>query len=171
MQWQIQDFPKVGAPTPKVDVKSYYLVDFPPQNCMKLKEFGLRGCVPGAPLDPPMNMELILANIRWMNASAFLVTGRNEVLTKVIFSQACVILSTGGGVWSRGGSPNFQGGSSKFSGGVPPNFGGVPPKFQGGFLQIFGGGSPPENGQRSAGTHPTGMHSCFGQCKWYIYLQ
>ena len=58
------------------------------------------------------------------------ITGRNEVLAKVIFSQACVILFTGG------------------------------------FLQIFGGGlvpggSPPEYGQRSVGTHPTGMHSCF----------
>ena len=108
---------------------------------MKLKEFGLRGRVPGAPLDPPMNMELILANIRWMNASAFLVTGRNEVLTKVIFSQACVILSTGGGgVWSRGGSPNFQGGSSKFSGGVPPNFGGGSSKISGGVSPNFRGG-------------------------------
>ena len=35
-----------------------------------------------------------------------------------------------------------------------------------GILQIFGGsskfsgGSPPEYGQHSAGTHPTGMHSC-----------
>ena len=68
-----------------------------------------------------------------------------------------------------------------FGGGVPPNFrGGV--FFWGGFLQIFfgggssklffggtGGGSPPEYGQRSAGTHPTGMHSClfcFGLLPW-----
>ena len=59
----------------------------------------------------------------------------------------------------------FRGGFLKFWGdGVPPNLGG--------FLQIFGGvppgvpphftegGSPPEYGQHSAGTHPTGMHSC-----------
>ena len=67
----------------------------------------------------------------------YLVTGRNEVLAKVIFSQACVILFTGrqGGSGSRG--------SSKFLG-----------------VSIFSGGSPPEYGQRSAGTHPTGMHSC-----------
>ena len=58
-----------------------------------------------------------------------LITGRNEVLAKVIFSEACVILSTGGGVVS---APNFRGGCLQFS----------------------------EYGQRSAGTHPTGMHSC-----------
>ena len=79
-----------------------------------------------------------------------LFTGRNEVLAKVIFSEACVILSTGGMVWSRG-SP-ILGGSSKFSGRgvflqiflggggvVPPNFWGVS-KFSGG-LQFLGGSS------------------------------
>ena len=35
---------------------------------------------------------------------------------KVIFSQACVILFTGGGVWSRGGVSNFSGGSPIFLG-------------------------------------------------------
>ena len=76
----------------------------------------------------------------------------------------------GGLFW--GGVPlNFLGGGGCLFGGVPPNFrGGVPPKFFGGvsffwgFLQIFGGGSPPEYGQRSAGTHPTGMHSCMDMC-------
>ena len=29
VQWGIQDFPEVGAPTPKVDVKSYYFWIFP----------------------------------------------------------------------------------------------------------------------------------------------
>ena len=39
------------------------------------------------------------------------VTGRNEVLAKVIFSQVCVILSTGGvPAWSRGVSEIFRGG-------------------------------------------------------------
>ena len=51
MQWQIHDFPKVGAPTPKVDVKSYYLVDFPPPKKTawnwKNMDFG------GASLAPP----------------------------------------------------------------------------------------------------------------------
>ena len=85
----------------------------------------------------------------------------------------------GGGIFVGGGSSKFWGGffwggSSKFLGGGyflggPPNFGGY---FfgggyflgGGGFLQIYfwgGGGSPPEYGQRSAGTHPTGMHSCY----------
>ena len=79
-----------------------------------------------------------------------IITGRNEVLAKVIFSQASVIHSVhGGGVWSRGGAPNFQGGFLQICGGVPPNFrggflqifkgGGVPPNFFGGFLQILGG--------------------------------
>ena len=50
-------------------------------------------------------------------------TGRNEVLAKVIFSQASVIHSVHGGggsdpVGGGGVPPNFQGGSSKFSGGV-----------------------------------------------------
>ena len=135
-------------------------------------------------------------------------TGRNEVLAKVIFSQACVILFTGGVFFwggflqifggclffGGGGSTNFWGGvffwggSIKFSGGclfwggIPPNFRGVclfwgvPPnfygggvffsggssKFSGGSSKFSGGGvSPSEYGQRSAGMHPTGMHSCF----------
>ena len=45
--------PEVGAPTPKVDVKSYYLANFFPKNCMKMKKFGPRG-VHGAPLDTPI---------------------------------------------------------------------------------------------------------------------
>ena len=79
-----------------------------------------------------------------------IITGRNEVLAKVIFSQASVILLTGGGVVSN------------FSGGGSPTFprGGVVSNFSGG-LQFSGGGGSPEYGQRSAGTHPTGMHSCY----------
>ena len=114
-----------------------------------------------------------------------LITGRNEVLAKVIFSQACVCPQGGclvpggclfwggsskcfgggvflggflqifrGGVFFGGGSSNFLGGSSKFSGVGSSKF------FLGGVF-LWGGGSPPEYGQRSAGTHPTGMHSCF----------
>ena len=45
-----------------------------------------------------------------------------------------------------GGSPIFQGGLQFFRG----------------VLQFFlGGRGSPEYGQRSAGTHPTGMHSCY----------
>ena len=71
-------------------------------------------------------------------------TGRNEVLAKVIFSQASVCPQ--GGVSARG-VLQILGGVLFFGGGVA--------------LQIFGGGSPPEYGQRSAGTHPTGMHSSY----------
>ena len=52
-----------------------------------------------------------------------------------------------------------------FTGGVSPIFGGlqffegVSPISVGG-VSNFSGGSPPEYGQRSAGTHPTGMRSC-----------
>ena len=49
IQWRIQDFPGVGAPTSKVGVKSYYLVNFFPENCMKIKEIGPRGRVSGTP--------------------------------------------------------------------------------------------------------------------------
>ena len=71
-------------------------------------------------------------------------TGRNEVLAKVIFSQACVcpqgggapdfaLIFRGGGLFFGGVPPNFQGGCV-FLGGVPPTFSG------GGFLQISRGG-------------------------------
>ena len=63
-------------------------------------------------------------------------TGRNEVLSKVIFSQASVILFTG---WVSGlvpgGVSNFLGVSNFFGG--SPNFRGVS-KVLGG-LQIYGG--------------------------------
>ena len=80
------------------------------------------------------------------------------------------IFRGGGGV-----PPIFRGGSSNFSGGV---WSGGFLQFFGGFLQFFGGGGSsnfsggvccsgtppgqqtPEYGQLSAGTHPTGMHSC-----------
>ena len=53
-------FPGVGMQTPKVGVKSHYLVNFS-EKCMKIKEIGPRGCaslrapLPRA-LDPPMRM-------------------------------------------------------------------------------------------------------------------
>ena len=106
--------------------------------------------------------------------------GRNEVLAKVIFLQACVCPQGGvsnfsGGVWSPifwgGVVSNFLGGWSPIFGGVVSNFfwGGWSPIFRGGGLQFFGGGWSSifrgglqlEYGQRLAGTHPTGMHSCY----------
>ena len=101
---------------------------------------------------------------RW--CANYLITGRSEVLAKVMFLQASVILSTGGSPIFRGGL-QFFGGSPIFLGGVSPIFQGGASKFLGGCLQFFGGspifrgGLQPEYGQRSAGTHSTGMHSCF----------
>ena len=81
-----------------------------------------------------------------------LVTGRNEVLAKVMFLQASVILSTGGGgrvsKLSGGASSKFSGGFLQiFFGGFPPNLGGsskfsggVPPNFRGRGSSKFSGG-------------------------------
>ena len=52
---------------------------------------------------PNMLMMLILALM-------VLITGRNEVLAKVIFSQACVILSTVGYLPGPGGVSEILGG-------------------------------------------------------------
>ena len=41
-QWQIQDFPEVGAPTPQGGANTRFCQNFP-KNCMKLKEFGPGG--------------------------------------------------------------------------------------------------------------------------------
>ena len=76
-------------------------------------------------------------------------TGRNEVLAKVRFSQASVILLTGGAGVSQhalqvspvGGGPQFFGGSPIFRGGRGvSNFSGVAPIFRG--VSNFFGGSP-----------------------------
>ena len=65
-----------------------------------------------------------------------LITGRNEVLAKVIFLHLSVIHSVHGGV---GVCSNFSGGCSNFLGGVCSNFsGGCALIFLGGCLR--GGG-------------------------------
>ena len=103
-------------------------------------------------------------------------TGRNEVLAKVIFLHLSVIHSvhTGGGYPSMP-CRSVPGGVSQHALQVSPRRGvsnswGVS-NFSGG-LQFFwgspifwGGNQTPEYGQRSAGTHPTGMHSC-----WHFFL-
>ena len=82
-----------------------------------------------------------------MYADLFVITGRNEVLAKVIFSQASVCPRGGGGwvsqhalqvspggVWSQGGLQIFWGGLQFWGG--SPNFWGSP--IFGGVLQILG---------------------------------
>ena len=65
-----------------------------------------------------------------------------------------------GGVWSRGVS-DFSGGLQLFfDGGGVWSRGGVS-NFFGGEVSGPGGGSLLEYGQCLAGTHPTGMHSCY----------
>ena len=107
---------------------------------------------------------------------------------KVMFLQASVILSTGGGgglVPGGGlvlGVSNFSGGGgcgspifrgiSNFSGGWVSNFlGGL--HFLWGVSKFSGRVSkfsptPPQYGWWVAGTHPTGMHSCFHWCLPFI---
>ena len=107
-------------------------------------------------------------------------TGRNEVLAKVIFSQTCVKNSVhgGGGRVPDQAPPPDQAGTPPGPGRYPPSGPGrypprtrqVPPPWT---RQVHthppcppGTRPPPpeqqtpEYGQRSAGTHPTGMHSC-----------
>ena len=72
----------------------------------------------------------------------YIITGRNEVLAKVIFSVACVKNSVHGG----GACSKFSGGCllQIFRGGLPaPNFRGgcLLQIFGGCLLQIFGGGA------------------------------
>ena len=70
---------------------------------------------------------------------------------------------------------NFSGGGlqfwgvSQFFGGVSPIFRGVS-NFSGGSPIFRGGGLQPECSQSSAGTHPTGMHSCYSNLSKYLYL-
>ena len=109
---------------------------------------------------------------RFLNTLSCFITGRNEVVAKVIFLHLSVIHSVHGGVclvWSRGGVPGLVPGGCAWSG---PGGGGCTwsgPR--GGTWSGPGGylpGTPPPDqvhpspkyGQRAAGTHPTGMHSC-----------
>ena len=41
IQWQIQDLPE-GVPTPEVCGDTYYFTNFFAENCIKMKEIGLR---------------------------------------------------------------------------------------------------------------------------------
>ena len=88
------------------------------------------------------------------------ITGRNEVVAKVIFLQVSVCL--GGGRVSasaHAGMPYPPGWRNPPLHGEPPLDGGTPPD-----------GDPPPGkqtpayGLRAAGTHPSGMHSCLQKC-------
>ena len=116
-----------------------------------------------------------------------IVTGHNEVVAKVMFLHVCVILFTGG--VSRQGEPSVQGelplgrenppsGAGRTPKSRHPPGQGEPPRA--GRTPRQGesprsrhpprADTPPEAdppvkhtpayGQRAAGTHPTGMHSC-----------
>ena len=111
------------------------------------------------------------------------ITGRNEVLAKVIFLHLFVILFTGGGVPDQVHPPGTRytprDQVHPLGPGTPPGTRytppgpGTPPTRYTPQDQVHppGPGTPPrpgtppglqtpEYGQRSAGTHPTGMHSC-----------
>ena len=77
----------------------------------------------------------------FIHNDAVFITGRNEVVAKVMFLLVSVILSTGGAasVHARIPPPGRR----------PPGKE-APPKKK----------SPPAYGQWAAGAHPTGMHSC-----------
>ena len=84
-------------------------------------------------------------------------TGRNEVLAKVIFLHLFVILFTGE-VWQ--GEPPGLGEHPPWHG-EPPQTRHIPCRRQtppG--METPPGKQTPAYGLRSAGTHPTGMHSC-----------
>ena len=126
-----------------------------------------------------------------VNCQQNLITGRNEVLAKVIFSQASVILLTGWGVPDQAHPPGrytppagtplagtppsrqvhppgrytpLPGRYTPLQAGTPPSRQ-VQPPLPGRYTPPPGRYTPPrkqqtpEYGQRSAGTHPTGMHS------------
>ena len=109
------------------------------------------------------------------------ITGRNEVVAKVMFLHVCVILFTGGGSPGResppgqGEYPLDQGepprtrenqprpGRTPRTRQTPPRPGRHPPPDQADTPQTRQtppGEQTPEYGLRAAGTHPTGMHSC-----------
>ena len=120
-----------------------------------------------------------------MKAIAF-VTGRNEVLAKVIFLHRFVILFTGGGygVW-QGEPPQAwrttprtrpphgmetpQAWRTPPPAWRPPRGHGEPPWTRPPLcMETPPGEQTPAYGLRSAGTHPTGMHSCY-QVGHYIH--
>ena len=99
------------------------------------------------------------------------ITGRNEVLAKVMFLQASVILSTGGvcsNFLGEGCAPFFGGGVLQFFGGVLQFFGGGVLQFLGGALIFRGGCSNFSGGVLEIfGGVSTGIRSTFGRYASY----
>ena len=108
-----------------------------------------------------------------------IIIGRNEVVAKVMFLHVSVILFTGG-VSRQGEPPAPRQGEPPPDQGDPPGPGRPPPAGRTPRTRQTppnqadppGPGRPPqtrhppgkqtsEYGLRAAGTHPTGMHSCF----------
>ena len=106
-----------------------------------------------------------------------IVTGRNKVLAKVIFLHLSVILFTGGGL-ARRTPPGMESPpldqtppNMETPGPDPPHHGETPPPAwrtppdqtpsRHGEPPSPTGKQTPAYGLRSAGTHPTGMHSCW----------
>ena len=112
-------------------------------------------------------------------------TGRNEVVAKVTFLHVCMILFTWGGVSGQGEPPQAgrtppeqQPPRSRHPPGADPPGADPPPGSRHPWSRHPpGADTPPEQtppldqtppprkhipayGQRAAGTHPTGMHSC-----------
>ena len=100
------------------------------------------------------------------------ITGRNEVVAKVMFLHVCVILFTGrvsgqgepprAGRAPRAGRPPLRQGEPPWVGRPPwagrtPRAGRTPP----GTRPPPPGKQTPAYGLRAAGMHPTGMHSCY----------
>ena len=56
--WWIQDLPEEGE-----DVKSYYLFNFSPKNCMKLKEFGGGGGGRGGARYTDVDVTIVMVSI------------------------------------------------------------------------------------------------------------
>ena len=112
-------------------------------------------------------------------------TGRNEVVAKVMFLQASVILSTGGCLpqcmlgyhtpWEQTPPGQTPPGSRHPPRADTPQAdtprADTPPQ-----ADTPGSRHPPPKkqvpayGQWAASTHPTGMHSCFRICSWTVWM-
>ena len=101
---------------------------------------------------------ILFIHLTWL----LILTGRNEVVAKVIFLHLSVILFTGGsasGVTPLGRRHHPEGGTPHRQGDPPQQ--GYPPRRPLGRRPSRQGDPPPAYGQWAAGTHPTGMHSCW----------